>query len=165
MADKYEMTWRNKWLTADVTSITHMADLLAEAAEELRAMAAAGITLDADGGVADDYASLVTSDAAIAARFGLESIEEDATTGLDGATAAAAEQGEVQEEQCDLYEKMERQYAKVGVDIYACEWAVDGEPVATGFRCQTCGCAFSPDAKRSRNRHRCPNNCNADLTL
>lgn len=77
MSKQYELLWRNKWITASAKSITEMADLLARGAEELQAMAAAGITLKDDGAVTDDYATLVTLDAATAARFGMEAVEDE----------------------------------------------------------------------------------------
>ncbi len=71
----YSTTWRNKWLTADATTIAEMATRLEHAAQELRSMDRAGIVLD-PGSMADDYARLTTTDAQVAERFGLE-IEPD----------------------------------------------------------------------------------------
>jgi len=78
-AKRYETIWRNKWLTAQATSLGEMASMLEAAAGELREMAAAGVELDTQG-MGDDYAFLYTSDPAVADRFGFheeESGEED----------------------------------------------------------------------------------------
>lgn len=66
---KYYLLWRNKWLTAEAKSIGEMAAALKAAAEELDQMAADGIVLSADGGIAGDYAYLVTTDPAIAKKY------------------------------------------------------------------------------------------------
>jgi hypothetical protein len=76
LAKRYEMIWRNKWLTAEASSLGEMADMLDAAAGELREMAAAGVELDPQG-MGDDYAFLYTSDPAVAARFGFEEEEHD----------------------------------------------------------------------------------------
>jgi hypothetical protein len=86
----YELTWRNKFLTTHVTTFDEMIDALQEAVDELRAMRAAGVELADNGGVVDDYATLVTSDPAVAERFGFErregllgdDFEEDADGGI-----------------------------------------------------------------------------------
>ena len=39
---RYEMLWKNKHLTVEAKNITEMADLLQDAANDLREMAAAG---------------------------------------------------------------------------------------------------------------------------
>jgi hypothetical protein len=70
---RYEIVWRNKFLTTHCHTIEEMAQALSESAAELRAMAAAGVTLD--GGQEDDYARLVTSDARVARRFRMEESE------------------------------------------------------------------------------------------
>ena len=73
---RYTLDWRNKWLTSDAKSIGEMASALRKAADLLDEMAKAGVTL-ADGcGAEDDYAALVTTDAAVAKKFGLEYVAE-----------------------------------------------------------------------------------------
>ena len=67
----YEMLWRNKFLTLEAKSISNMADILEAAANNLRAMAKDGIKLDPHGGTEDDYARLITTDAAVAKKHGL----------------------------------------------------------------------------------------------
>src|SRR4051794_2838617 len=79
---RYEYVWRNKWLTDEAESIDDMIGSLQEAADELRKMKARGVTLEQDGGVEDDNATLVTDDPAVAKAFGFraegyESDEED----------------------------------------------------------------------------------------
>jgi hypothetical protein len=67
----YAQVWRNKFLTTDCEAIEQMAHSLEQAATLLREMAKAGVTLSPDGGVAEDYAMLVTDDPAVAKRFGM----------------------------------------------------------------------------------------------
>ena len=73
---RYEMTWRNKFLTMHAKSISEMADILQSAASDLREMASAGVVLAHDS-AGDDYATLVTADPALAERFGFYPQEED----------------------------------------------------------------------------------------
>lgn len=77
----YTRLWRNKFLTLYVTSLDEMVVALTDAAAELQAISATGkVTLDS-GGVADDYAVLLTDDPDVAQQFGFtqedESTEED----------------------------------------------------------------------------------------
>jgi hypothetical protein len=64
------LTWRNKYLTGGATTIGEMSRLLEEAAAELRRLQGAGVQLAPDGGLADDYARLLTDDLAVARAFG-----------------------------------------------------------------------------------------------
>lgn len=73
---RYETWWRNKYLTVDAKSIGKMAANLDRAAKSLREMEAAGVKLDRDSGVEDDYATLYTTDAAVAKRFGMQEADE-----------------------------------------------------------------------------------------
>lgn len=73
----YELCWRNKFLTLDAKSIDDMAGILEGAAKQLREMQAAGVTLDPESGVGDDYASLITSDPEVAKKFGMEEPETE----------------------------------------------------------------------------------------
>ena len=68
----YETLWRNKWLTAEATTIQEMVELLRSATDLLERMAESGVTLDPDGGTGDDYARLITTDVWVAKQFGLE---------------------------------------------------------------------------------------------
>ncbi len=67
---RYVQLWRNKFLTLDAKSLDEMATTLRAAAEELEAMRKDGIVLDPDGGTADDYAQLITTDPKIAEKYG-----------------------------------------------------------------------------------------------
>ena len=73
----YESTWRNKWLTADASTIEDMINALQGATDLLRAMKARGVTLDPDSCIGDDYAVLVTDDPAVAVKFDFEEPQED----------------------------------------------------------------------------------------
>ncbi len=73
----YELTWRNKWLTAEASSIDDMAASLQGAADELREMKARGVVLADTGTVTDDYAFLQTDDPEVAKEFGFEPVEEE----------------------------------------------------------------------------------------
>jgi hypothetical protein len=76
---EYRHLWRNKWITAEATSIDEMIEWLQATTEVLREMSAAGVTLDAESGISDDHAELVTTDPAVAERYGFDEpeIEED----------------------------------------------------------------------------------------
>ncbi len=89
----YSYTWRNKWLTSEAKTVGEMAEALEGAAADLRLMEKAGVTLDTDSDVEDDYAELRTDDAAVAAEFGLE---EDEVFDED----EFSEEDEVSEEEC-----------------------------------------------------------------
>jgi hypothetical protein len=69
---QYEMFGRNKWLTANATSLDEMIDHLQQAVAELRAMRAAGVTLAEHSAMGDDYAELVTTDPKVAKKFGFQ---------------------------------------------------------------------------------------------
>jgi hypothetical protein len=73
---RYMTIWRNKWLTANATSIEEMALKLRAAADELEAMAADGVRLENVGAVADDYAHLVTNDRTVAAKYDMHDESE-----------------------------------------------------------------------------------------
>jgi hypothetical protein len=66
----YYLFWRNKFLTVEAQSIDDMIRGLEQAAAELREMRDAGVVLE--GGAEDDYARLVTSNPAIAEKYGFE---------------------------------------------------------------------------------------------
>ena len=68
---RYVTTWRNKWLTSEAKSLEEMIAMLRAAAEQLDEMRRDGVILEDNGGVADDYAQLVTTDPKIAAKYGL----------------------------------------------------------------------------------------------
>ena len=73
---RYVMLWRNKPLTAGAKSLGDMIQTLRAAADSLAEMQADGVTLDPDGGTADDYAHLVTTDPAIARKYGMHPEDE-----------------------------------------------------------------------------------------
>ncbi len=76
VTQRYELLWRNKWLTSEAQSIEDMISMLRHAVDELEAMKADGVALDVAGGTSDDYASLVTTDEKIAEKYGMQP-EED----------------------------------------------------------------------------------------
>lgn len=78
---RYVTTWRNKWLTAEANSIEDMISSLRSAADHLDQMRKDGVVLDDDGGAGDDYARLVTTDPAIAEKYGM--VEESEYWGDD----------------------------------------------------------------------------------
>lgn len=73
---RYVTIWRNKFLTLDAKSLPEMIALLKSATATLESMLADGIELDPAGGTADDYAYLVTSDPALAKKYGMEDESE-----------------------------------------------------------------------------------------
>jgi hypothetical protein len=91
MIRTYSTTWRNKWLTANATTIDDMIEALEAAAAELRAMRDAGVRLE--GGAEDDFAHLVTTDPAVAEKYGFEEdeVEDDLSDGRNGHDAGGFE--------------------------------------------------------------------------
>jgi hypothetical protein len=79
---KYEYLWRNKWRTADATSVLEMADALQAAAVELRAMYAKGVVLEEESDMVGDFAYLGTDDSAVAEEFGFDEAEPDEDLGV-----------------------------------------------------------------------------------
>lgn len=73
---RYVLLHRNKFLTVDAESLEDMVAKLRSAANELAAMLATGKVHLLPGGVADDYAHLVTDDEAVAERFGFQDAGE-----------------------------------------------------------------------------------------
>ena len=78
---RYMLIWRNKFLTLDATSTDDMIASLRQAADTLEAMRADGVVLDPEGGTADDYAYLITTDPEIAKKYDMH--EEDEFWGDD----------------------------------------------------------------------------------
>lgn len=90
----YVTFWRNKWLTSNAKSIEDMIAMLRGAADHLEQMRKDGVMLDDSGGVGDDYAQLMTTDAKIAEKYGLvdeseywDEAEEDESAGDEPADA------------------------------------------------------------------------------
>lgn len=65
---RYMTLWRNKGLTAEAKTIDDMIALLKDAARTLEEMRREGVVLE-DGGAADDYAHLVTTDPDVAKKY------------------------------------------------------------------------------------------------
>jgi hypothetical protein len=68
---RFVRIWRTKLLTIEAKTLEELIAGLRGAAETLEAMRKDGVTLDPAGGTADDYALLVTSDPAIAKKYGM----------------------------------------------------------------------------------------------
>jgi hypothetical protein len=86
---RYVTIWRNKLLTTDANTLPEMIDRLEGAVAYLEAMLADGVELDPNGGTADDYAYLVTSDPAIARKYDMEDESEMFPADLKGADEEA----------------------------------------------------------------------------
>ena len=78
---KYVTTWRNKWITANASSIDDFIATYERLAGLMKRWKSEGIILDPDiiGGVGDDYAQFCTYDEAVALKEGFEEeyLEED----------------------------------------------------------------------------------------
>jgi hypothetical protein len=74
---EYQLLWRNKFLTSDCRSLEDMIAAFQSALETLKSMQTRGVKLREDGGVADDYATLITADPAVASEFGFERFDID----------------------------------------------------------------------------------------
>src|SRR5262249_27091581 len=73
---RYMMLWRIKFLTTDAKTLEEMVSTLQHATDTLRAMLADGVTLDPEGGTGDDCAYLVTTDPAVAKKYGMHEQSE-----------------------------------------------------------------------------------------
>jgi hypothetical protein len=62
-------------------------------------------------------------------------------------------------------QRLQRKFTRVGARVVSWQYDLNGKPIANGFLCVKCGQVFYPEAKRQRNRHRCPNACNKHLPL
>lgn len=72
----YEMTWRNKWLTADADTVPQMLECYQWAIDEIKKMQEDGLEFDFGGGP-DDYISILTTDAALAEKYGMCQMDFD----------------------------------------------------------------------------------------
>jgi hypothetical protein len=79
----YETTVRNKFVCTHATSFQEFIEALEMHVAFLKEMQAAGVQLETDNGIGDDYAHFTTQDVEVAKRFGMERqdlqelIEED----------------------------------------------------------------------------------------
>ena len=73
---RYVQLWRNKLHTTGAKSFEQLIENLPHAADTLRNMRDAGVTLDLDGGTGDDYARLVTTDPEIARKYDMHDESE-----------------------------------------------------------------------------------------
>jgi hypothetical protein len=78
---RFVMTWRNKWLTAEATSIDDLVSILRAAADRLDQMRKDGVVLDDSSRIGEDYARLVTTDPKVAEKYGM--VEELEYWGID----------------------------------------------------------------------------------
>jgi hypothetical protein len=76
LTTRYETLWRNKCLTSEAKTIDEKIEPLGSAADRLDEMRKAGVILDDSSGIADDYATLVTTDPNVASKFGIEEERE-----------------------------------------------------------------------------------------
>ncbi len=88
---RYMTLWRNKFLTIDAKNFDEVIEKLGEAVELLKQMRADGVDVDPDGGTADDYIRLVTTDPEIAKKYDMhderefwgEKFEDDSNESLE----------------------------------------------------------------------------------
>ena len=73
---RYLTLWRNKFLTIDARSIDYMITILGDASATLARMRDDGVILDPQGGTADDYAYLVTTDPDVARKYDMHDESE-----------------------------------------------------------------------------------------
>ncbi len=69
---RYLKLWRSEPLTKIAQSLNELVALLGDAAGELREMLADGVELDSTGSTGDAYKRLITTDPAIAKKYGME---------------------------------------------------------------------------------------------
>lgn len=85
---RFMAVWRNKFLTVDAKTIEEMVAALRNAADRLDAMRADGVTLDPEGGTADDYAHLITGDPAVAKKYDMHDEQDFLADGREDTTDA-----------------------------------------------------------------------------
>ncbi len=68
--------WRNKFLTIDAYTFDEVIDKLENAVARLKQMRADGVEVDPEGGTADDYIHLVTTDPEIAKKYDMHDERE-----------------------------------------------------------------------------------------
>ena len=73
---RYMKLWRNKFLTTDAKNFDEVIEKLTDAVELLNQMRADGVEVDPDGGTADDYLHLVTTDPEIAKKYDMHDERE-----------------------------------------------------------------------------------------
>ena len=73
---RFVKIWRNELLQSRAKSLDEMIEALPDEAETLKAMRADGVTLDPNGGTADDYAYLVTTDPVVAKKYDMHDESE-----------------------------------------------------------------------------------------
>ncbi len=64
----YTTTWRNKWITSNAGTIDDFISIFEELTEMFRRWKKAGIKLDSNSGIGDDYADFYTEDKEVAIR-------------------------------------------------------------------------------------------------
>ena len=73
---RYMTLWRNKFLTIDAYNFDEVIDKLENAVARLKQMRADGVEVDPEGGTADDYIHLVTTDPEIAKKYDMHDERE-----------------------------------------------------------------------------------------
>jgi hypothetical protein len=73
---RYMTLWRNKFLTIDANNFDEVIEKLGDAVELLKQMRADGVDVDPDGGTANDYIHLVTTDPEIAKKYDMHDERE-----------------------------------------------------------------------------------------
>lgn len=67
---KYVSTWRNKWITANASSIDDFIKIFEDLAKMFKEWKEMGIKLSSDGSVGDDYAEFYTENMDVAIKAG-----------------------------------------------------------------------------------------------
>lgn len=73
---RYEMLWRNKWLTADARSVDEMISCFEASIVALKELKSDGVQLDPEG-MGDDYAHFWTEDPEIARKHDMYPSEDE----------------------------------------------------------------------------------------
>jgi len=73
---KYMKLWRNRFLTTDAGSFEEVIRKLEDAAELLKQMKADGVEMDPEGGTAEDYIYLFTTDPEVAKKYDMHDERE-----------------------------------------------------------------------------------------
>lgn len=76
-AKHYSATVRNKWITADCTSVDDFIQVYEEMADMMKRWKALGIELNTESNIGDDYAMFYTNDKHVAEAEGFQVEDED----------------------------------------------------------------------------------------
>jgi hypothetical protein len=73
----FETLWRNKWITANAKTIDDFITTFESLADMFKEWKEAGIKLETDSGIEDDYATFLTKDPVVASKYNFDLRDEE----------------------------------------------------------------------------------------